>query len=219
MVFDGARDRVALEVGDLGARDGDLGDVSFIEKHDLARVLEKGRHVRRQERLALAEADDQRRRHLRGDDLARVLVGDHRQRVGAVHLAQRHAHRAHQRRRALLQRLVDEVGDDLGVGLREEPAPRDLEPRAQRQVVLDDAVVNHGDRARPGAGGRWPRTGARGSPSACDRRPRFRAGGRARPWFRGPPAFHGSARPAGSPRRRRRGPPNRTRGIRASSGH
>ncbi len=55
-----AGDRVALDVGDLRAGGGDLRDVSFIQKHDFARVLEEGGHVRRQERLALAEAEDQR---------------------------------------------------------------------------------------------------------------------------------------------------------------
>ena len=86
---------------------------------------------RGQEVLALAEADDQRRGVLGGDDLARVSVGDRDQRVGAVHLPQRPAHRLDQRRRAALERLVDQVRDDLGVGLRREPAARAAESRAR----------------------------------------------------------------------------------------
>src|SRR5262249_44095236 len=50
-----------------------------------------------------------------------------------------------QRGGARLQLDVDEVGDDLGVGLRGERAPLGDELGAQRAVVLDDAVVHHAD--------------------------------------------------------------------------
>ena len=48
-------------------------------------------------------------------------------------------------------RLVDEVGDDLGVGLRRELAARGLQAIAQDRVILDDAVVDDGHR-RPTCG-------------------------------------------------------------------
>ena len=43
---------------------------------------------------------------------------------------------------------VDQVRDDLGVGIAENCVPGAFEPSAQRQVVLDDAVVDHRDLAR-----------------------------------------------------------------------
>ena len=43
--------------------------------------------------------------------------------------------------------LLDEVRDDLGVGLGRELVPLGLETPFQFHVVLDDAVVDHDDRA------------------------------------------------------------------------
>ena len=42
------------------------------------------------------------------------------------------------------------MGDDLGVGLAGQRVAGRLEPGAQRGEVLDDAVVDHGDRAVAG---------------------------------------------------------------------
>ena len=47
-----------------------------------------------------------------------------------------------------VERRLDQVREHLGVGLRHERVPGLLEHRAQRAVVLDDAVVHDGDRAR-----------------------------------------------------------------------
>ena len=110
--------RRAVEGGELDARGGDLGDVSLLEEDHLAGALEERRHVGGEERLPSAEPDDERRGHLGGDDLAGVLLRHHRERVGAVHLGQRAADRLGQGRRAGGERLVDELGGDLGVGLR-----------------------------------------------------------------------------------------------------
>ena len=45
--------------------------------------------------------------------------------------------------------LVDQVGDDLGIGLRGERATRRPEAVAQGRMVLDDAVVHDGHGADP----------------------------------------------------------------------
>ena len=79
--------RCAMPVG------GEDRELALLEEDHLARVLEDRRDVGGEEALALAEADDERRGVLRGDDLAGPLLGDDRDRVGALHLRERRAHR------------------------------------------------------------------------------------------------------------------------------
>src|SRR5882724_8386663 len=45
----------------------------------------------------------------------------------------------------LLEMVVDEVGDDLGIGLGFEHVPEHREPGAMLLMVLDDAVVHYRD--------------------------------------------------------------------------
>jgi hypothetical protein len=66
----------------------------------------------------------------------------HDQRVGPLDLAERGANRVAQ---VAAVRLLHEVGDRLGVGLRREPVTARLEPVTQLTEVLDDAVVDDGD--------------------------------------------------------------------------
>ena len=82
---------------------------------------------------------------------------------------------------ALVERL-HEVGHHLGVGLGDEAVARGGQARLERQVVLDDPVVDDHDLARgsPGAGGRSPRWAGRGWPSACARCRRRPPSGSAR---------------------------------------
>jgi len=48
---------------------------------------------------------------------------------------------------ALAECFIDEVGEDFGIRLRREDAPRALEAVAQNRMVLDNAVVYDGDRS------------------------------------------------------------------------
>ena len=135
-------------------------------------------------------------------------------------------HRGPQRlgqRTARRHLLLEQVGEDLGVGLRGQPVAPGHQPLGQLGVVLDDAVVDHGQAAgavEVGVGVLG--VGRRGWPSGCGRsavrRPGgaspaeagqlvHRVGARRRPGpARGPP------RPPGPPR------PSRSRGTRGGAG-
>ncbi len=84
---------------------------------------------------------------LRGDDGARVVGGDHHQRVVAVELLQRFLHRVDERRAAFAV-LLDQMRDDFRVGLALELVTLRFQPLLQRQEILDDPVVDHDHVAR-----------------------------------------------------------------------
>ena len=147
------------------------------EKHDVARVAQHRRNVRRDEELAVAEADDDRRAVADGHDLVRVVGRDQHQREQPAHVEQRPPHRILEP--VVLHLALDEVRDDLGVGLGDERVPLLLQLPLQIEVVLDDPVVDDDD----AAGAVAVRMGVllgravRASPSACGRcRSRRRAG-------------------------------------------
>src|SRR5205814_2100490 len=139
------RDRAAEEVGKrhAGARD----DRHFLvaEKHDVAGVAEDGGDVGGDEELASAEADDDRRAFPHRDDLFRIVCRNQDQREQPAHLHQRAADRVLE---AVAPHLaLDQVRDDLGVGLGDEAVPLRLQLVLQIEVVLDDAVVDDDDLA------------------------------------------------------------------------
>ena len=118
-------------------------------------VGDDGRNVAGEEVLALAEADDQRRAAARAEQVAGQILVHQGDGVGAVHLAR--GTRQWPGRpapgwrcrfgRALVEVIADEVGQHLGVGLREETVALALEAVPEGGVVLDDAVVDQGDLA------------------------------------------------------------------------
>ena len=140
-----AGDRSAVRVEDLdalGAQDDELAVLH--EQQLVGRVRERGDR-RRDELLAVAGADHQRRLAARADEEA-GLVGAHRdEREVAVELGVRGADGLDEV--ALVER-ADELRDGLGIGLRRELAAAGLERRAQLGVVLDDAVEDDLDAAR-----------------------------------------------------------------------
>ena len=93
----------------------------------LAGVLEHRRDVARDDVLALADADDQRRLLARRDDLVGIVDVHDRQRVAALKVLDRAGDSGHQ---VTVVVALDEVRDGLGVGLaaqrcgRLRPAPR-----------------------------------------------------------------------------------------------
>ena len=95
------------------------------EDHDVLRVLEDGRHVAGEEALAVAEPDDERHVHPRADDPIGVVGVHDADGVRAAHLAERQPDGLDQIAGVL---RLDEVGEDLGVGLGGEPMPLGREP-------------------------------------------------------------------------------------------
>ena len=130
---------------DAVARDD--GHLFVVEEDDVARVAEDGRDVGGDEELAVAEADDDRRAVAR----RRRSCPGRRSRCSTIAKSPRR--RASARRTAALEAVaahlaLDEVRDDLGVGLGDERvALRAASSRFRSEVVLDDAVVDDDDAA------------------------------------------------------------------------
>ena len=101
--------------------------------------------VGRDEEFAVAETDDDRRAVAHRDDLVRVVGRHQHEREQAAHVEQRAAHGVLEA--VVLHFALDQVRDDLGVGLGDERVPFLLELLLQVEVVLDDAVVHDDDAA------------------------------------------------------------------------
>ena len=82
--------------------------------------------------------------HARGDEPVRLVAVQEDERVDALRSrARARAHRPSSSEPCVAR--LDEVGDDLGVGLRDEAVTLRGEARLQLEVVLDDAVVDDDD--------------------------------------------------------------------------
>ena len=110
------------------------------EEHDVARVAQDGGDVGRDEELAVAQPDHDRRAVADGDDLLGIVGRDQHEREEAAHQQQRAAHGVLEP--VVLHLALDEVRDDLGVGFGDELVALALQLLLQIEVVLDDAVVN-----------------------------------------------------------------------------
>ena len=144
-----ARDRPLLhdprEVGHAHRVRVQVRHVPLLEEDDPTGMAEHRGDIGREQVLALAEADDEGHVVARPDEPVGLAPVEDRDGIGAVRLAQRGPQRVRDVARV---RLLHEMGEHLGVGLRAEPvAPRE-EPVAEVPEVLDDAVVDDRDRAR-----------------------------------------------------------------------
>jgi hypothetical protein len=135
---------VAGEVGQPHAAGRDGGDLAVVQENHLPGVGEDRGDVGGHELAALAEPDHQRWPLAGGDDLLRVVGRDHGDRVDAFDLADR---APHGRLEVAVEVLGDQVDDRLGIGLGDERMAGGGELLAQRQEVLDDAVVDDDDLA------------------------------------------------------------------------
>ena len=150
---------VGVDDGHVGRRDDD--DLVLIDLDGTVRVFDEGQHVRPQEVLTLAQANDQRGGTAGRDDDVRGLVGDNQESEGAVELSGDGAHSDDQSARDLLVGpgqsgdrsrvrgrggLVvgtrQQVDDHLGVRLGSEGLAVGDEGGAQGVRVFDDAVVH-----------------------------------------------------------------------------
>ncbi|MDR8823023.1 hypothetical protein FEQ05_06775 [Burkholderia pseudomultivorans] len=134
----------AVAIDDLHAVERQLAHVAFLEEREAVGAAGQRERVGREEVLAVAVADDEWRTLARADDGMRLVLVDHRDRVGAVQLLHRFAHGLEQV--AAIQ-AVHEVRDHFGVGLRHECVALRAQRFAQRLEVLDDAVVHERERA------------------------------------------------------------------------
>ena len=124
----------------------DVHQVAFLEEDEPVRHGTQRQDVRGDEILLDADSDDERAAEARTDHASGFVAADDADRVGALEALDRRAHGG-QQVPFLLVVVVDEMDDDLGVGLRLEAVARRDHLVAQRLEALDDAVVHEGDAA------------------------------------------------------------------------
>jgi len=136
--------RVAVEVDDLDVVARDAHDLVLAELDRVAGVGDEGGDVGREEVLAVADAHDERGVAAGGDDLVGRDGVDRDQRERALEAADHGAHGLDEVG-AQIELAAQQVRGDLGVGVGGELLAAQV--GAQRQMVLDDAVVHDGDAA------------------------------------------------------------------------
>ena len=129
----------------VGARRAEVDHVALLEEDHPVGVGKDRRHVGGEERLAVAEPHHERHVLPGADEPVRLAAMHDGHRVGALDLGQRGPHGIGEVARV---RLLHEVRQRLGVRLRRQHVPARLEAVAQLAEVLDDPVVDDGDRAR-----------------------------------------------------------------------
>ena len=137
----GMRDPVLAEL--------QVDDVAFLEVDDLVGDAGERHRVGGEEVLAhallRADAEHERRAAARADDAVRLVAAHHGDRIGAAQSRQGAMDGVEQ---VAVVEMVDQVGDDLGVGLRhEDVAACASQLGAKLFVVLDDPVVDQADPA------------------------------------------------------------------------
>src|SRR5690606_18811701 len=159
-----ALDAFARLVEDLGARPRHHRMVTLLQ---IGETVGEGREregVGADVHLALAIADRERRAAAGDDDEIVLPLEEEGEREGPLEPAQRRPRRL-ERRQPRMEFARAEGGDGLGIGLGGEALAALLEFGAQRAVILDDAVVDDGNRADlMGMGVRFAR-GAMGRPA------------------------------------------------------
>ena len=141
-LVDGPEDLLAVnrpERRPLGPQGDDL---VVLDDLDALRVAQEGGRRGREEHLSRADAHEQRALVPRADDQLRVLAVEDDESEVPFQLGVGGAHR---RDEVPLVVPLDEVGDDLRVGLGRERVALLDERRLQLAVVLDDAVEDEVD--------------------------------------------------------------------------
>ena len=125
--------------------------VAFFQVDDLVGHAGQGHGVAGQKVLLAvgAEAQHQRRALARAHQALRLVAVQHGDGIAA---AQALDGRLHRRQQVAVVQAVDEVDDDLGVGLAGEEVAARQQLGAQGLVVFDDAVVHQRDARRAGGG-------------------------------------------------------------------
>ena len=168
-------DGVSLGVGVLDALGRELCELTVLEHHDVARGLDEGDDVGGDVGALLAAADDDGRVFAGDGDHAGLVGADDGQAVGSHDAAAGVADSRHEVA-ALGVGLLDEVREDLGVGIGAKRVAGGSELLAKLGEVLDDAVVDDGD--APVAAHVRVRVGGRGATVGGPARVADSAGGK-----------------------------------------
>ena len=134
-------DRRPVDAAERHALGRDRDDVAVGGKVHATRLGQEGGGVRGQERLAVADADDERRLAPRADEQVGMVGVDGDEGEMALHLLVRLRDGLDEVAAVV---ALDQVRDGLGVGLGGERVPVVLEAGPQLAEVLDDAVEDDG---------------------------------------------------------------------------
>ena len=137
---------LAIGVDDAHGVAGDLGDITFFQKDEALGDGQQGGNIGGSEVLTNANTDHQRRTHACDHQAVRAFGISHGQAIGAGQRTHNRANRV-QQTGIFAQRTVDQVGDNLAIGLRCNAVALPAHIIAQRRVVFDDAVVHDGQTA------------------------------------------------------------------------
>ena len=133
----------AFEVREGDSGEGEDGELAVGEEVDVAGVVEDAGDVGGEEELALADADDGGRAHAGGDELVGVVGGHDSDGEGSGEVLDGLADGFFEGEvGGVFELLLDEVGDDLGVGLGDELVALGGELLLEGEVVFDDAVMD-----------------------------------------------------------------------------
>jgi hypothetical protein len=141
-----ASHRGAVELHQPRGVGGDLGKLAVFEDDRAARVLENRGNIRRDEVLAVAQPQHQRRRGLGCHQLVGLGFRQHDDRKRTAQPQDGLAHGLGQAATAF-ELLLDQMRDKLGVGFGAQLVAAREQFGAQLDEVLDDAVVDDRDRA------------------------------------------------------------------------
>ena len=126
---------------------GDFGAIAVFQIDDAARHLQQGRRVGCRIIAVIRKAQQQRRAFASDDDPLRLGLAQHGKRVSALQLPDG-SPRGGEEIRIPFQFRRNEVGDDLGIGIRGEFVAFGLQAGTQGFVILDDAVMHNGQPGR-----------------------------------------------------------------------
>ena len=113
--------------------------VAFFQVDDLVGGAGQRHGVGGNEVFTLAQADDQRRTLARGDHAVRFVAAENGDRIGAIEALDGLLHGLEQ---VAVVHVLDQVGDDFGIGLALEHITEGSQFGAQFVVVFDDAVMH-----------------------------------------------------------------------------
>ena len=137
-------DGLAVFIKDLDAVGGDEGDLAVVHICHIARMLDERSNVRGDEIAAVTVAEEQRRILACGDEaVGRVLAHD-TQGVCALDAVEHAVDRGHKVPAAVIE-ILEQLRDDLGIGLGAEVHTLRDKKFLYLNIVLDDAVMHDGD--------------------------------------------------------------------------
>ena len=137
-------DRIHVLVEELDALPGEHGDLLVLQPVDVPGAGEDGRHIGGDVVLPFSDADDERAVFPHGEELLRAVGADDAQSVAALHPGD---HLPDGLQHVALVVVLQHLGHHFRVRLRDELHPPADEVVLQVQVVLDNAVVHHGELA------------------------------------------------------------------------